>query len=106
MKEFKFFSENKDEFEFLDDDSPSWLYESHHLFEISRPYVIVNSRHRGIRDFLSMFPPRSIQVVRAIRGWSQADGDIRVHNGNVDYDDGWGFDIVNDLINVEWLNFN
>jgi hypothetical protein len=53
-----------------------------------------------------MFPNRSIQVVRKISGWCDADGFIREHNGITQYDDSWGFDIVQDRITIQWLRFN
>lgn len=106
MKSFKFLSENdEDEMSYLDDDSPSWIYETQHIIP-NVPYEVISSDCRGILEFLSMFPNRSIQVVRRISGLCVADGTIRVHDGNTDYPDGWGFDIREDLILIEWLKFN
>lgn len=110
MRPFKFFDDNdEDDFEglgFLDDNSPSWMYETVFLPSPNVPYEVVRTEHRGISEFLSMFPNRSIQVVRKISGWSDADGFIREHDGISVYRDGWGFNITEDLITIEWLRFN
>ena len=103
INDFKFFGDN---ITFLDDDSPSWMYET--LFQPSPdvPYNVIVSEHRGIREFLSMFPIRSIVVVRKLSAWCEADGGIREHDGIIQYLDGWGFDITRDVLTVEWLKFN
>ena len=105
ISDFKFFDDNNESI-FLDDDSPSWLYETQFLPSPDVPYEVVTTEHRGIREFLSMFPNRSIQVVRRITGLCSINNTLRVHDGIVQYDDGWGFDITNDIIVVEWLRFN
>jgi hypothetical protein len=106
MKNFKFLSKNdENQISYLDEDSPSWIYESHVILP-NVPYEVISSDCRGILEFLSMFPNRSIQTVRRISGVCVADGNIRVHDGTTDYLDGWGFDIREDLILVEWLKFN
>lgn len=105
VSDFKFFDDNNESI-FLDDDSPSWVYETLFLPSPDVTYEVVTTEHRGIREFLSWFPNRSIQVVRKISGWSDADGFIREHDGVRDYNDGWGFNITEDLITIEWLRFN
>jgi hypothetical protein len=103
VSEFKFFGDN---ITFLDDDSPSWMYETNYPVIFDLPYDVIVSEHRGIREFLSMFPIRSIVVVRKLSAWCEADGEIREHDGIVQYPDGWGFDITRDVLTVEWLKFN
>ena len=105
VSDFKFFDDNNESI-FLDDDSPSWVYETLFLPSPDVPYEVVTTEHRGIREFLSMFPNRSIQVVRKISGWCDADGFIREHDGTIEHGDGWGFDIVQDRITIQWLRFN
>lgn len=106
IRNFKFFNDNEEEdmTEFLDDSSPSWMWEEEYATNLT--YDIIVSRHNGIHDFLSMFPEHSIQVVRKISGWCNDDRSIREHTSETDYPDGWGFDITRDLITIEWLRFN
>ena len=103
-RDFKFLSDNN-ETRNIDDDSPSWMWVTEY-FNYDRDYDVIVSNHNGIHDFLSMFPRRSIQFVRKISGWCRSDNDIRAHEANTDYPDGWGFDITRDLITIEWIRFN
>lgn len=105
MKSFKFLSDNDDiddmdDMVYLDDSSPSWMWQCHWPDVINTRHEVKISHHAGIHGFLSMFPDYSITPVISITGPNN-----RVHTCDGEYDDGWGFDITEDIITVQWINF-
>jgi hypothetical protein len=101
IRDFKFFDGNEEEeLEIIEGwDGASWIYgtiEGYNQYQ----YDIVVDNHYGIRSFLGCFPDGYVITVLSITG---PNG--RVHNTNSDYPDGWGFDILNDLILIEWVRF-
>jgi hypothetical protein len=102
---FKFFKGKvyTDELEFpalrVTEEGASWQYgrrENLHEYQ----YDIMFDNHYGIHSFLNHFPSGYVVVVISITG---PNG--RIHNADTSYLDGWGFDILSDLITVEWVRF-
>lgn len=102
MRDFKFFSDNV--YESLENEDgwngASWLFGGRENLNLDQ-YHIVIEYHNGIHSFLNQFPPGFIVTILSITGPNN-----RIHTGNTEYDDGWGFDITNDLISVEWARFS
>jgi hypothetical protein len=104
MKPFKFFSENEDEEPSLVDieidgwDGASWMYGRVENLD-QYQYDILIDNHYGIRSFLNEFPPGFIVTILSITG---PDG--RIHDID-NCNNGWGFDILSDLIRIEWVRF-
>lgn len=102
---YKFFKGKvyTDEFEFpalrISGEGAIWQYGRIENLNQYR-YDIMFDNHYGIRSFLNHFPSGYIAVVISITG---PNG--RIHNADTQYLDGWGFDILSDLIVVEWVRF-
>jgi hypothetical protein len=102
VRDFKFLQDNDggDELERPIEawNGASWMYgriENLDQYE----YDIINENHYGIRSFLGHFPSGYVITVLSITG---PDG--RPHT--IDTESvGWGFDILNDLISVQWVRF-
>jgi hypothetical protein len=45
-------------------------------------------------------------IVPVIKISGDVGGVERIHTGVEEYEDGWGFDITNDLITIDWIRFN
>jgi len=104
MRDFKFLSDNDDIY--LDYvlheeyNGASWMFgirENLNQYQ----YEIVVEEHYGIHSFLNHFPPGFVVTVLSVIGPNGG----RFHNHETQYDDGWGFDITNDLIRIEWVRF-
>jgi hypothetical protein len=103
LKSFKFLSDNEEEVyeDFLrDPEGPSWMWVNDWQNATDLPHEVKVTHHAGIDEFLSMFPDYFITPVISITGPNN-----RVHTGNEQYPDGWGFDILEDIITVQWINF-
>jgi hypothetical protein len=98
VKEFKFFQDNDSDEIIEPYDGASWMYgrlENLDQYE----YDIHIEHHYGIRSFLNNFPSWFVITILSIKG---PDG----VSHNIDNNDsGWGFDILNDLIEIEWVRF-
>jgi hypothetical protein len=100
MKPFKFLKENDEDNEPIElYECASWVYGSVENID-QYEYDIVVENHRGIRTFLDHFPVGFVVVVISITGPNGIRHDINNNN------QGWGFDILNDMISVEWVRFN
>ena len=99
VNNFKFFSENEDDLMEEGYEGASWIYGRVENLNQYR-YDIVYSDHYGIRSFLNQFPPGFVVCILSITGPNN-----RIHTHLTEYEDGWGFDITNDLITVEWVRF-
>ena len=101
VKDFKFFSGNNedDSLRFIEGwEGASWQYgrrENLHEYQ----YDIMFDNHYGIHSFLNHFPSGYVVVVISITG---PDG--RIHDAD-NCNNGWGFDILNDLITIQWVRF-
>jgi hypothetical protein len=110
VRNFKFLTDNDEEIYPIDeelyvDEFASWMWSFNWDDRLSvLPHEVVTTRHDGIRDFLDMFPPNMIVPVIKISG--NVGGVERIHTGVEEYEDGWGFDITNDLITIDWIRFN
>lgn len=101
MIDFKFLSENEDD-DFFGEPvewvgaSWSWV-RTENITEYD--YDILVDNHYGIHSFLNNFPDGFVVSVLSITG---PNGFVHTidSEGN-----GWGFDIRNDLIRVEWIRF-
>lgn len=102
MKDFKFFSGNQDDeslLELSEYGEASWIYgKVEHLNQYR--YDILVDNHYGIHSFLNHFPPGFVVCIISITG---PNG--RQHTIDTEYEDGWGFDILSDLITIEWVRF-
>lgn len=100
MKGFKFFVGSEDD-DSNDDvgDGASWIFGTPNNLD-GYQYEIHIDNHYGIHSFLNDFPPGFIVTILSIIG---PNG--RIHNYSTEYVDGWGFDITNDLIVIEWVRF-
>lgn len=99
VNNFKFFSENEDDLMEEGYEGASWMYGRVENLNQYR-YDIVYNDHYGIRSFLNQFPPGFVVCILSITGPNN-----RIHTHLTEYEDGWGFDITNDLITVEWVRF-
>ncbi len=100
---FKFLSDNDDD----DDlegipfgawDSAGWSWvRSDNMTEYD--YDIIVDNHYGIHSFLNNFPNGFIVSVLSITGPNGFRHSIDTEGF------GWGFDIQNDLIRIEWIRF-
>ena len=97
-------------FKFLkgqDDDShnnsymgPSWMWSTPDMYEDLR-YEVVSEMYFGIDEFINQFPDGFIVMVIAIEG---PNNNRRNYLNQYNPEDGgWGFDIVNDLISIDWI---
>lgn len=100
IRDFKFFDGNEEEeLEIIEGwDGASWLYGRLENLD-QYQYDVVVDNHYGIRSFLGCFPDGFIITILSITG---PDG--RLHNADSEVL-GWGFDILNDLILIEWVRF-
>ncbi len=100
VRPFKFFVGTEDD-DSIDDgyDGASWIFGVPENMD-GHQYEIVTEYSYGIHPFLNNFPRGFIVTVLSIVG---PNG--RIHNHSTEYDDGWGFDITNDLITIEWARF-
>ena len=71
------------------------------LFRSDLRYEVVSELYFGIDEFISQFPDGFIVMVRSIEGPNNAVRNI--YNQYDPEDGGWGFDIVNDLISIDWI---
>lgn len=101
VRDFKFLQDNDDE----DESEPieawdgaSWMYTKIENLD-QYEYDIIRENHYGIRSFLNHFPVGFVVSVLSITG---PDG--RPHTADTEAV-GWGFDILNDIITVEWVRF-
>ena len=100
VRDFKFFQDNEEE----DDDielynGASWMFgrtENIDHYE----YDVIEENHYGIHSFLNQFPPGFVVCVLSIVG---PNG--RYHDDDTEYEDGWGFSITSDHINIRWVRF-
>lgn len=100
VKDFKFLQDNDNWLIPLEDwNGPSWMYGKIEDFDQCE-YDIVTENHYGIHSFLNLFPDGLIVTVLSIVGPNN-----RIHSTDTHYEDGWGFDILNDLITIEWVRF-
>ena len=98
IKDFKFLK-GQDDDSFDDDDmGPGWMWTTPDMYEDLR-YEVVTEMYLGIGDFLSGFPDGSIVMVRSITGPHNVVRNYHTQN----HPDGWGFDIVNDLLSIDWI---
>lgn len=112
MRDFKFLSDNEDNNIEWDWDNlqPRPIYDdedyvlldeyvgaSWHFIEDDHNHFIMTEQHYGIRSFLNQFDNGRIIPVKSITGPNGF-----VHNINTEQE-GWGFDILSDLITVEWF---
>jgi hypothetical protein len=101
VRDFKFLQDNDggDQLESVEAwNGASWMYgriENLDQYE----YDIISENHYGIRSFLGHFPGGYIVTILSITG---PDG--RPHTID-NIGTGWGFDILNDLISVQWVRF-
>lgn len=99
IKDFKFLTDNDDdEDSFEPYDGATWIFgrmENLNQYQ----YDVVVENYYGIRSFLNQFPVHYIVTVISITGPNGL-----VHNADND-GVGWGFDILGDLITVEWIRF-
>jgi hypothetical protein len=100
IRDFKFFDGNEEkELEIIEGwDGASWVYGRVENLD-QYQYDIVVDNHYGIRSFLGCFSDDFVITILSITG---PDG--RVHNAD-NCNNGWGFDILNDLILIEWVRF-
>lgn len=113
MERFKFFEDNVSkeyEEEYLgfdvgveeqtvheyDENSSSWMWTREMI--ISQPYEIQTINCVGIADFLSQFPNHFIVPINSI-----SSGGVEVTRNIVDGT--WPWDIHNDLLTIEYLQF-
>jgi len=104
VRSFKFLQNNQEDFteSILAEDErsgASWIYgriENLDQYE----YDILTEYSYGIHPFLNQFPDGFIVTILSITG---PNG--RIHNDVAQYEDGWGFDILNDLMTIEWVRF-
>ena len=101
MKPFQFLNNDEygDELTFTRYEGASWMYgwiENLDQYQ----HEIVIEHHYGIHSFLNHFPVGFIVVILTITG---PNG--RIHNIDSEYSDGWGFDILSDLLIIEWVRF-
>jgi hypothetical protein len=66
----------------------------------TQPYELISRVYYGIDDFLAQFPPRYIVIVHEIRGVLSGIA----HRADTERN-GWGFDIVNDMIEITHYRF-
>ena len=91
----------------VDDDSlnneyigPSWMWATPDMYEDLR-YEVVSELYFGIDEFINQFPDGFIVMVIAIEG---PNNNRRNYLNQYNPEDGgWGFDIVNDLISIDWI---
>lgn len=96
ISEFKFLTDNEDEFDSYD--GASWMFGRVENLD-QYQYDIVVENDYGIRSFLNHFPNGYIVTILSITG---PNGFIH----NLDNEGtGWGFDITSDLIRFEWVRF-
>jgi hypothetical protein len=100
MNKFKFFSDNCDEEQSIERyRGASWIFgRLEHVNQYR--YEIIEENHYGIHSFLNQFPEGFIACVISIVG---PNG--RLHDVDSEYEDGWGFDITSDYINIRWIRF-
>ena len=108
MREFKFFGDYNNDVdvptpidELIDEghNGASWHYGGRENLGQYQCEIVVEE-HNGIHSFLNNFPSGFIACILSITG---PNG--RIHTDDTEYDDGWGFDITNDLIGIEWVRF-
>lgn len=101
MRTFKFFKGNEDDdiIAYIEHNGASWIFgKVEHLNQYR--YDILVDNYYGIHSFLNHFPPGDIVCIISITG---PNG--RVHTIDTEYEDGWGFDIVSDMLSIEWVRF-
>ena len=101
IKDFKFLQDNNDEDELSIEpyDGASWMWgRLEHLNQYQ--YDILEENHYGIHSFLNQFHRGFVACVLTIVG---PNG--RLHDADSEYEDGWGFDITSDHINIRWVRF-
>jgi hypothetical protein len=93
MKEFKFFQNTDDD----EDESigAGWMWSR--LPPFASDYLLFIRVFRGIRSFLSQFPPHSIINVIEIEGPNGVAHNMDNNN------EGWGFDITSEMITITWI---
>lgn len=89
MHQFKFFSENSKKIEPI----VGWRY----ILDTDEYSEMVTSTHIGITSFLDNFPNRHVVIV------SITGPNGRSHTRSSHYDDGWGFNIIEDLITITYV---
>jgi hypothetical protein len=109
VRNFKFLTDNDEDIypleEVYADEMASWMWSFNWENRLAGlPHEVMTTTHMGIHDFLYMFPNNMIVPVIRIRG--EVDGVERIHTGVEQYEDGWGFDITNDLLTIDWIRFN
>ena len=80
----------------------SWrfVFDSENSTELLNNNHVVSGTYQGIHDFLSTFPDGYIVMVVSIEGPS----DI-IHFNSGQYDYGWGFNILEDSLQITFLSF-
>ncbi len=105
MRYFKFLSDNDDApmdeiiLQEREYNGAAWMFGKRENLN-QYQYEVVLEEYNGIHSFLNNFPPGFVVTILSIVG---PNG--RIHNNDTEYVDGWGFDITNDLMWIEWVRF-
>jgi hypothetical protein len=101
MKPFKFLSNDEEDNELLIEpyDGASWMWGRRENLD-QYQYDIIEENYYGIRSFLNQFHRGFVAYVLTIVG---PNG--RLNDADSEYEDGWGFDITSDRINIRWVRF-
>jgi hypothetical protein len=101
MKGFKLLSGDENQ-QVVEQPTTLWRF----LFDTENPVELLNDNHvvsgtyHGIRDFLSSFPEGYLVIVVSIVGPSDV-----THFKNGQYEYGWGFNILEDTLQITFLSF-
>ena len=76
---------------------PSWSWAEELLYPHDDRYVVTTEQHEGIWEFLMRFPYDTVVPVISILG---PNGLLHTQNSN--HNNGWGFDIDEDLITITY----
>jgi hypothetical protein len=100
MKPFKFLSDGDYLIE-LPESMASWMWDGQAFIDFdSLEYDIIEENYEGIINFLSQFPTNMIVVVKSIKGVV-----TRIEHTYNTEQNGWGFNIQNDLLKITWYKF-
>ncbi len=97
IRNFKFLSDDEP-LDFEEWDGATWSYvRLENLNQYN--YDVMVENHYGIRSFLNNFPNNFIVSVLSITG---PNGVVHTIDNQ---DTGWGFNILSDLITVQWVRY-
>ena len=91
------FIEIMDEIDSSDEYLPSWSWAEEALHSHDDRYVVATEQREGIWDFLMRFPHDTVVPVISIMGPNGI-----LHSEGINNNDGWGFDIDEDLITITY----